>query len=160
ADYRVTLATALLDRSGILFALGRFGDAEESAGRAADLFRAVLDGPGRKHRYSRLFLAMAASQRAAAARERGRVDAALAAHAAAAEQFAAIQAAAGGLDDGEQHGYARALVERARTLELRRDRWPQADDDYTAAIQLWDDLAADQKDAPAYRQWRTAALAA
>lgn len=155
ADYRRTLATALLDRAETEHHHGRYAAAEATAGRAADLFRELRAGPaGDAHEYDHMFLAAALDRRAAALREQGQVDAALAGHTAAFKEFQSIFARGG--DRNEQHFLARAHVERGRTNLLRPDRHARAERDFTMAIAAWDELRKAKKTAY-LREWQAEA---
>jgi tetratricopeptide (TPR) repeat protein len=156
--FRLTAATTLLDLAGLEFELGEFAEAEKSAGRAAELFQAMLDRPGdRRHPLSHIFLADAHSTRAGAQRELGRDADARAAHVAAFREYRTIL----GKDQSPtaRHFYARALVERAQTYErLPADR-ARADRDYTAAIDdIWKKLREQFPETPFYREWLATAL--
>ena len=160
-NYRRTLATALLDLAEVRLQQGWFDDAETSASKSADLFRDLLKGPVSPHRYDRLFLAVAKSWQAEAAREAGRRDAALAAHVAAFREFQTI------FKEPQTPG-RRRRSERATLLlpsigssrpnvcamANRRDR---AERDFTHAIDIWADLQRAAPRTPFYRDWQAVA---
>jgi tetratricopeptide (TPR) repeat protein len=155
-QFRLTLATALMDTAGVALELGDFDAAADAAGQAAGVFRNLLDGPvQRRPDNARMFVGMAATRMAAAERARGRTTDALAANADAVAVFEAIPEA--DRDRNEQHMYARALEDRGRTYVARGDSWPQAEQDFTAAIDVWDKLKQAKPATPFYREWQAAA---
>jgi serine/threonine-protein kinase len=159
APYMRTLAISLLNLSGNYHSQGRFAESLAHAEEAVELMRrlpAAAVGPA--HPYDGLHLAIMQLHVGIAQRELGRSRDALATHSQTLEQLKKLLGPGDNRD--VQHYLGRALVEHGRTLLELKERLPQAEADFTQAIQIWEDLQKRFADSPLYREFRSGAYEA
>jgi serine/threonine-protein kinase len=154
ADFRQTLAQTLIDLSGYEFTQARFASSEATARRATQLLQNLVDQSGAAARPDdRLLLATALHRLAATLHELKLPKESLAASATAIDQINLLPPG----DNGAKHYRARIYVEQAKVLINISGRPPEALENVTRAINLWDELQNQLPKIVMYREWQASA---
>src|SRR5262249_13698910 len=158
--YRRSLAVGLVDLSGVQFVRGQVAEAETSARRAADLFRALVKlPPAQRHPYEPLFLAAALNQVAVTQPQAGRLDEALATHR---EALQLLQEMAdrkpAQINPADVNNFlARCRFEQSRTRAKMPEHLAAAEKNLLAVATQWENLARDFPRLPMYREAQASA---
>jgi eukaryotic-like serine/threonine-protein kinase len=153
------LAAALLSLAGVEYSRGAYDQAGTTAARAAELFRALTAlaaGQG-SHGYDPVLLAAALNIQAIAARESGRLDAALEMHKEPVKMLfdLTVKPPSGVNRDDVAHFFCACQLERSRTwMDKAEAKWRQsAEKGFVSSIETWEALAKKFPQVPMYREF-------